>query len=69
MKKTKDEQPFSDEEKRMIKKWGVEKVGVVDRVYLFQKHTTYFAEKLGYVRHGEDLAKFWKNTEERKNKK
>jgi hypothetical protein len=68
-KKSKNDLPFSEAEKKMIKQWGLEKVGAVDRVYLFSKHKEHFYETLRYVRHGEEMVQFWKNTDERKSKK
>ena len=68
VKKTKSEQPFSDDEKRMIKKWGFEKVGQVTRAFLYQKHFDHFHHTLGYARNGEEMVQFWKNSEDRKRK-
>jgi hypothetical protein len=69
VKKNKTEQPFSDEEKKMIKKWGREKVGQVTSQYLFQQHHNFFSAKLGYGRHGDEMKTLWKNSDDRKNKK
>jgi hypothetical protein len=69
VKKNKTEQPFSDEEKTMIKKWGLEKPGQVTSQFLFQQHHNFFFAKLGYDRHGDEMQIFWKNSDERKNKK
>jgi hypothetical protein len=68
VKKNKTEQPFSDEEKTMIKKWGREKVGQVTSQFLFHQHHNFFFAELGYDRHGDEMQTLWKNSEDRKKK-
>jgi len=67
--KSKNEVEFSEEERKMIKQWGNEKVGDVTDSYLFRMHKEHFYPTLQYARPREELKKVWDNYKREQRKK
>ena len=59
--KSKEDVPFTLDERSMIKEWGTAKKGDVTEAYLFRMHKEYFYSTLQYARTGRELKKVWDN--------
>ena len=59
--KSKEDVPFTLDERSMIKQWGTTKKGDATEAYLFRMHKEYFYSTLQYARTGRELKKVWDN--------